>query len=219
MPGTPFFSRIPERTVHEYVYGFSGSEVRLSAADINGTHYTLRYEEKRGAEGTARSLRKIELQVDRLYYLELLNGTVDDEQRLYTLYGIVGRRRFSKGRGMETFLTGSEPDLHRLRDSVDRQQGETKNDPIYYESYDRNLNIYRAYPLEEGNRRFVWLDQKNVSKERSRNRSFLIELDAFRYEAFLQLPGQRRKIEVLFETIGYRSRTGPSSSSPPKRGS
>ncbi len=142
--------------------------------------------------------RQISINLDRLYFLEVANAAIDDEERRKRLFTVVGKRCFG--------LNDNKIDLY-LTDEIrfeDIKHNLVKNiqQPIRHELITHNTNKYEASTFAFEDKYFVTLKQTNISSRKTFEKTFLVQLTGAEYEKLLRFRTSALKIEFIFNVIG-----------------
>ncbi|MDO8454378.1 MAG: hypothetical protein Q7S59_07395 [Sulfurimonas sp.] len=142
--------------------------------------------------------RQISINLDRLYFLEVANAAIDDEERRKRLFTVVGKRCFG--------ANDNKIDMYLL-DTIDFEDIKQKmiksiQQPIQYELVTHTTNKYEAYTFTFGNRFFVTLKQTNISSRKTFEKTFLVQFTESEYEKLLRFRTNALKIEFIFNVIG-----------------
>lgn len=142
--------------------------------------------------------RQISINLDRLYFLEVANAAIDDEERRKRLFTVVGKRCFG--------ANDNKIDMYLL-DTVDFEDVKQKmikslQQPIHYELITHTTNKYEAYTFTYGDKFFVTLKQTNISSRKTFEKTFLVQLTESEYEKLLRFRTSELKVEFIFNVIG-----------------
>lgn len=151
------------------------------------------------------SYREFAFKIDRLYYLEIANGTISDHERLLFVCSVIGKRQFGKTkRRLNLYIKDTDIDTQPLIGVVRKmiKQPPDLSKRIIYERKDRNLNIYEALLFKWQGRFFALLEQRNISKTATIVRSFVIQLDSDLMESIKKTRLAARKIDIIFSRMG-----------------
>ena len=152
--------------------------------------------------------KEIATHTDRLYFLELVNSLINSERRVELFSMLVGRREFSQDEGM----LGCYPlkqgcDLGLIADRLASGRRALRGDKtrhVISKRLGKNVNVYEAFRVDEGDCIYIWLDQKNISNFQRREKSFLVELTAEESARFEAIVSHSAKIDFCFQCIGDR---------------
>ena len=145
--------------------------------------------------------RHIDIKVDRKYYLEIANISIDDLARSRYFFTILGKRCFGATYNKdEFFLLDHTIDKHSLLTFIDKNK--TSLTPILLEKRDTNLNRYTAYFFTFGAKNYAALFQENISPRKSLQKNYFVELCDEDAQKFSQIRASELQIEFLFSVIG-----------------
>lgn len=146
-------------------------------------------------------------QVDRLFYLELTNAMLSPEERMDTLYAIMGKRCFGLMQDeTEEFLLQPLNKRKPVEKMIEKiENGESPIAPILHEAMCKNLNAFSLRPFEIERRYFVHMRQKNISKSKSVLRSYLVEFEKKDYQRIYEFQTNGMVVDWVFSQIGYIS--------------
>jgi hypothetical protein len=135
---------------------------RLGMLEKNGDVYFLQYIQCRIDAGRL-YWRKYNLLADRLYFLEVSNGTLDDRERRRRFFSLLGRRRFGANDELYDLYT---PSLAFNLDAFIKVFASIKEcsgtNPVQYERADKNLNRYEAWLVPFENEIYAVMEQTNT---------------------------------------------------------
>lgn len=146
-------------------------------------------------------LREVNISVDRLYYLEIANISIDDIQRRKRLFTVIGKRCFgSNDNKLDPYLL-NEKNHNEIYNSFLKQLS-TINNPILHELVTHTINKYKAYPFSYKDSFYVAMKQENISNRKTFSKTFLVEMNKADYERLLSYSTSELKIEFIFNVIG-----------------
>ncbi len=168
--------------------------------------YLLNYKQEKNNFIDEITYKEQSLKVDRLYYLEIANATIDNKKRLELVLGMVGKRRFgANNQALSLFLNNKNVTLDSVYDKIRAwENNPLKNDKntIVYERNDKNINYFEALVVNETVGNYAFLRQKNISKESCVRKSFLVELENTGYDFFSNTMRDSQKIDAIFTEMG-----------------
>ncbi|MCX6077542.1 MAG: hypothetical protein NTW78_11760 [Campylobacterales bacterium] len=142
--------------------------------------------------------RQISINLDRLYFLEVANAAIDDEERRKRLFTVVGKRCFGlNDNKIDLYLIDTiniENIKHNLTRSIEQ--------PIYHELITHNTNRYEANTFAFEDKYFVTIKQTNISSRKTFEKTFLVQLMQSEHEKLLRFRTNELKVEFIFNVIG-----------------
>jgi len=149
------------------------------------------------------SYRQINIKVDRYYFLELANITIDEKVRRRKLFSILGKRRFgANNNSIDHYFLNKDCNIDSVLDCIRKKKKEEKTRVVYFEKLDQSKNTYKAYTFECDNHYFAVLNQNSISARRIFEKNFIIELKYADTVRFLSSKTREEKIDFLFSRIG-----------------
>lgn len=146
--------------------------------------------------------RHVNVNLDRLYFLEVANIAISDEERRERLFTVIGKRCFGvNDNPVDPYLL-EDINYEEVCDYVKQHHIKETQKPILFELSTHNLNRYEAFTLKFNERYFTTLKQTNISSRKTFEKIFLVQLSNFDYEKLLRLRTNELKIEFIFNTIG-----------------
>lgn len=170
--------------------------------------YLLTYSKTTKRKSEQISFKEEYLKVDRLQFLEIANGLIDNQNRLERIYHIIGQRRFGAGKStLNTYLIEPNRDLSWAKElfgsqKTDPLHGHFNSQHFYFEKKDKNRNVYEGILISTGQEQYIYIHQKNISPKKVIEREFLIELDQTIYNLINNSSMVSRKIELAFIQMG-----------------
>jgi hypothetical protein len=147
--------------------------------------------------------RQTNIKLDRYYYLEIANISIDDNTRRGYFFSILGKRTFgSSNKRIDYYLFTKDLNTETLRELYKEKYESTDAEPCHTERNEYSTNNYKYFPLDMGSSYVVFLDQTNVKKRKKLLKSFVIELNKDDFEYFNSIDIERKKIDYLFNKIG-----------------
>ncbi|MFA6137216.1 MAG: hypothetical protein WC667_03940 [Sulfurimonas sp.] len=142
--------------------------------------------------------RQISINLDRLYFLEVANAAIDDEERRKRLFTVVGKRCFG--------LNDNKIDLY-LTDTINFEEikynlVKSIQQPIQHELITHTTNKYEANTFTSEDKYFVTLKQTNISSRKTFEKTFLVQLSESEYDKLLRFRTNELKVEFIFNVIG-----------------
>ena len=148
-------------------------------------------------------LKQVNLKVDRSFYLEMANITLDDMSRREKLFGMLGKRRFgANDKKLNTYFIRSGLNIAAVIEAYRKYVKDENQLPVLHEKQDNNLNRFEAYTFIYGKGYFVHMTQQNISNRKTIEKIFLLELIKEDYENLLNIVGNEQKISFIFNKIG-----------------
>lgn len=175
----------------------------LSIEEEDANKHFIQYTQYQQVNEESILLREVNISVDRLYYLEIANASIDDEQRREKLFSVMGKRCFgSNDNKLDPYLLN--PDLNSKEVDDYFRKNKLKNTiiPIEYELIENNINQYLAYCFSYKDEYFVLMKQTNISVRKLFEKTFLIQTSKIEHKALLSTGANGLKIEFIFNIIG-----------------
>ena len=148
-------------------------------------------------------VREIGIYVDRLYYLEVANSAIDDEQRRKRLFTVLGKRCFGRNDNkLDSYLRDTEYTPNEIYEYFFNKQEEDRPTPTIYKLVTYNTNQYTAYNFIYRGDHFVFMKQVNISARKTFEKIFLIQITEDEHKALLQPTVSSIKIEFIFNIMG-----------------
>ena len=183
---------------------FSENILYITEEDEN-RHYLqyMQYSVVHSKEKIFLDYSQVNIKVDRSYYLEVANISIDNETRERHLFSVLGHRRFgANSKRIDYYLLDKSLDTEKL-DEVHKNFYETQEKEVCYTQHNENsVNSYKVFPVAENSNNIILLEQLNVTKRKKINKSYFIELSDESYAVFLNLPSPKMKVNYLFSEIG-----------------
>jgi hypothetical protein len=147
--------------------------------------------------------RKISVSLDRLYFLEIANIAIDDNERRKRLFTVLGKRCFGlNDNKIDPYFLNDDLNHEEMYEYIAHNKLKEHINPILHELVTHNTNRYEAYPFEFKNNYFVALKQTNISNRKTFEKTFIVELAMSEYEKLLRFRTNELKIEFIFNAIG-----------------
>lgn len=145
--------------------------------------------------------RYIDIKVDRKYYLEIANITIDDSLRCDYFFTILGKRCLGATQHAEEFfLLDTSIDQKELVTYLEENK---KHFPsILVEKSDTNLNRYLVYLFCFDHKEYAYIFQENISQRKTFSKTFYVELSPADSQRVSKTKSNDMKIELLFSSIG-----------------
>ena len=163
---------------------------------INFIHYKI------GKENTVLT-REINIKVDRSYYLEIANVSIDNDERKKRLLTIIGKRCFGlNDNKLDIYFFDDNLDPKYIYKCFEKHKSEKYTYPILHEIITHTTNRYEAYPFYCNNSYFAILKQTNISTRKTFSKTFLVQMDKSDHTKLLTYQTNELKIEYIFNLIG-----------------
>jgi hypothetical protein len=154
---------------------------------------TAKYEEKYIVK-----YKTLDLKVDRLYYLEVANSTIDNHLRDEIVYSIIGQRRFSANDdAYDLYLLHGEIDKDDLIEFIKDNSQSFKQC-----RHDKNKNSYDIFIFIYNQRYFAYLSQTNISKRKTFTKAFVVELNFDNFIFLENIFEYDQKVDFIFTCMG-----------------
>lgn len=172
----------------------------------NDKEYTsdyLQYSITENANGESTlTYRYKSLHIDRLYFLEIANTTIDDSLRVEKFFTVYGKRHFrSDETTLEHYLSNPELSSKKVIDAFNTIRQTQSTQTFYFRSQDNTENHYKLVPFQCDLGYFIFLNQNNISPRKSFKKLFLLELSESNFTYFNQLQSKQR-VEYFFNKLG-----------------
>ena len=176
----------------------------LAISNKDDNKYVVEYLQYDIVDGNTSILyRHKKLIVDRLYFLETANITVDDRLRREKFFSVLGKRRFSANNNqVDFYLLNEQLDTKSILNDFKEYKQNTTIQTYYYKSIDYSENHYKMVPFKSQYGYFIFLKQNNISPRKTIKKYFVLELDVTDFSHFLQLNTAEQKVEYYFNKIG-----------------
>lgn len=146
------------------------------------------------------------LRVDRVFFLEVANITIEDSDRFNLLESIVGKRQFTMSdKDINCYLIDYSIDINWIKELSKDDKEELKKDKkryFYHKGYGKNINFYEIYFLEKDGFYYTLLIQNNVASSNLEVKEFIVELSSEDFEEIIKLNSKDEKVNSIFEKIG-----------------
>ncbi len=146
------------------------------------------------------------LRVDKIFFLEIANITIDDEYRFHLLKTILGKRQFSlSDNEINCYLIDYSININWLKELKKGQLGKLKEDKskyFYHKGDGKNINFYEIFFLEKNGIYYTLLIQNNVAYSRLEVKEFIVQLSKQDFEKITNLSSKDEKVNTIFEKIG-----------------
>lgn len=156
---------------------------------------------ERYKEEEAVFFKSASIRVDRLFYLELMNGSIDDAHRVKLMLSFLGRRRFGELNQPVAKFLATDRDLKSLFHQI-YSGPEGKARVIRHERRDKNLNVYDVYLFTDDGLRYAYMKQVNRSTLKTVTREYVVELEAEVYDFCLETLDEETLITNIFYVMG-----------------
>ncbi len=182
----------------------------LSIVEEDANKHYIQYIQYQTVDSTTILSREVNISVDRLYYLEIANIAIDDVQRRKRLFTVIGKRCFGNNNNkLDPYLLNKEKHPKTIYNDFIKQEN-SQNSPILHELITHTINKYEAYPFISHNSFYVVMKQVNISKRKTFEKIFLVEMNQSDYRKLLAYTTNELKIEFIFNVIGkifFKSKT------------
>lgn len=147
--------------------------------------------------------REINIKVDRFYYLEIANSSIDNIERKKRLFTIIGKRCFGRNDNkLDCYFLDKDLDPKEIYECFEEHKADKFSHPILHELITHTVNKYEAYPFYCQNEYFAVLKQTNISNRKTFEKTFLVQMAKPDYTKLLAYQTNELKIEFIFNLIG-----------------
>lgn len=147
--------------------------------------------------------REVNIKVDRHYYLEIANASIDDFHRKKRLFTIIGKRCFGQNDNkIDPYLLEKNLDQQDILKCFDKHKNNPLNHPILHEVITHTTNKYEAYLFYCKDRYYCVLKQTNISSRKTFEKSFLVQMSKSDYTKLTTYQTNELKIDYIFNLIG-----------------
>jgi len=159
--------------------------------------------EKDENENDVFSYRQINIKVDRYYFLEIANITIDERDRRRKIFSVLGKRRFGANNNLiDYYFIDKSLNIDSVIDCLNKCKEKKKMKSVYYEKLGESKNSYKAYTFECGNNYFAVLNQNSITSRKIFEKNFIVELRDADVVKFKSRKNSEEKIDFLFNKIG-----------------
>lgn len=145
------------------------------------------------------------LNIDRLYFLEMANITINDNIRVEKFFTILGKRLFgSNEKTLEHYFLNPKLNVKKIIETFNTFKKKQTPPTFYFRSKDNRQNHYKLVSFKSDLGCFIFLDQNNISSRKSFKKLFLLELTLQEFSHFNQLHTEQ-KVEYCFSKLGDMS--------------
>ncbi len=147
--------------------------------------------------------REVNIKVDRHYYLEIANASIDDTYRKKRLFTIIGKRCFGNNDNrVDCYFLEKNLDQKDILKCFDKHKNDPLNHPILHEITTHTTNKYEAYLFYCKDRYYCVLKQTNISSRKTFEKSFLVQMTKSDYTKLTTYQTNELKIDYIFNLIG-----------------
>jgi len=147
--------------------------------------------------------REVNIKVDRYYYLEIANSSIDDVDRKKRLFTIIGKRCFGQNdHKMDCYFLEQNQDLKEILQCFDKHKQNPLTHPILHEVITHTINKYEAYLFFCKDRYYSVIKQTNISSRKTFEKSFLVQMNKSDYTKLTTYQTNELKIDYIFNLIG-----------------
>ncbi len=170
----------------------------LSIVEEDAKKHHISYIQYKYVNEATISYCKIDVRLDRLFYLEIANIAIDNQERRTRLFTLLGKRCFGRNDNkLDPYLLDLNLDANEIFASCKEC---TK--PILYELINKTTNKFRAHYFTYKNNFFVALKQTNISDRKTFEKTFLVQMSKEDYTKLATYVTNELKINFIFNAIG-----------------
>ena len=179
----------------------------LSITEEDRTKHFIQYmqywTESTGEQKTLR-YRQINIKVDRSYYLEVANISIDNIKRRRYLFSILGKRRFgANNKKNDYFLLNNELSIDKLTLAYKKNHKSHIDDQFSYtEKTNYSSNTYKTLPLKFTEANIVILNHMNCSNRKSIYKNYFVELLDEDFQYYNNISSDRSKVNYILANMG-----------------
>ena len=149
------------------------------------------------------NLRKIDIKVDRSYYLEIANVSISDRTREKHLFSVLGKRRFgANSKRFDCYFQTDKLSEGILFEYYNKFYEFSEHKPLYTDRANNSVNSYQVFTVTIEKKNIVFLDQLNISSRKKLHKTYVVELDKEKLQEFEQIDIAKKKIDFVFNIIG-----------------
>lgn len=175
----------------------------ISIVEEDNKKHHVNYIQYQGLDSQSILSRKISVSLDRLYFLEVANIAIDDNERRKRLFTVLGKRCFGlNDNKIDPYFVDSDINHVAISNYIVNNDFKETINPILHEVITHNTNRYEGYPFEFEKKYFVALKQTNISTRNTFEKTFLVQLSMSEYEKLIRFRTNELKVEFIFNAIG-----------------
>ena len=148
-------------------------------------------------DGQSIYYKDLYLRVDKMFFLEIANITIDDGHRFHLLKTILGKRQFALSDSeINCYLIDYSIDVNWLKELKKGDLGKLKEDKsryFYHKGNGKNINFYEIFFLEKNKTYYTLLIQNNVAHSKLEVKEFIVQLTKDDFDKITDLSSKDEK--------------------------
>ncbi len=170
----------------------------LSIVEEDAKKHHIHYVQYKYIDDATISFSAVDISLDRLFYLEIANIAIDNQERRKRLFTLLGKRCFGRNDNkLDPYLLDTSLDPKAIFASCKKS-----TQPILYELINKTTNKFEAHHFVYENNFFVALRQINISQRKTFEKTFLVQMHKDDYTKLSTYVTNELKINFIFNAIG-----------------
>ncbi len=170
----------------------------LSIVEEDAKKHHINYIQYRYIDDQTITYCSIDISLDRLFYLEIANIAIDNQERRKRLFTLLGKRCFGRNNNkLDPYMLDNTLDPFQVFASCKKC-----TQPILYELINKTTNKFEAHHFIYEKNFFVALKQINISERKQFEKTFLVQMNKEDYTKLSTYVTNELKINFIFNAIG-----------------